>query len=309
MDYSLASGLVGVAGLRYVREEKNLSGDIGLFLNLDDRILELHTRMATLERRRLQNNQDLWSAKVQLEYAPDEDSLYYIGVNRGVKAGSFSAPFFAGLDTYKPEILLAYEAGTKLTLADGRAQLNASLFHYDYTDYQSFSWVNNVSSVTNEDAEFTGIELELFITPTNALDIMFGGSWIDAEVNGLEVAPGLTRDTQPAFTPEFQASGFARYNRDTGHGNIAAQLNGSFRSEVFHNARNFTAHEIESHTVIDVRLSWSDPGYEWTVTGFIDNLFDSDHGIIGFDVSGFTGNTQISYARPRTYGLTIRRDF
>ena len=308
-DYSLTPGLVAVIGLRYINEDKKLSGDIGLFRNKDDRTIETDARMATLESADLDNNQDLWSAKVQLEYLPDDDSLYYAGVNRGVKAGSFSAPLLGGFGTYKPEILLAYEAGAKLTLAHGKAQLNASLFYYDYTDYQSFSWVNNVSSVTNEEAEFTGMELELFLTPTESWDIMVGGSWIDAEVNGLEVAAGLARDTRPAFTPEFQASGLVRYNRDTGYGNIAAQLNGSFRSEVFHNARNFTAHEIESHTVIDVRLSWSDPAYEWTLTGFIDNLFDSDHGIIGFDVSGFTGNTQISYARPRSYGVTIRRDF
>ena len=309
IDYFLSHSLAAVLGLRYIKEDKKLSGDIGLFRNLDDRTIETDTRMATLERADLENNQDLWSAKVQLEYSPGDDSLYYIGVNRGVKAGSFSAPLLGGFGAYKPEVLLAYEAGAKLTLADGRAQLNASLFYYDYTDYQSFSWVNNVSSVTNEEAEFTGAEFELFLTPSVSWDIMVGGSWIDAEVNKLEVAPGLARDTRPAFTPEFQASGLIRYNRDTGLGNVAAQLNGSFRSEVFHNARNFTAHEIESHTVVDLRLNWSDPAYEWTVTGFIDNLFDSNHGIIGFDVSGFTGNTQISYARPRTYGITIRRDF
>ena len=308
-DYSLTHSLAAVLGLRYINEDKKLSGDIGLFRNTDDRTIETDTHIATLESADMENNQDLWSAKVQLEYSPDDDSLYYIGLNRGVKAGSFSAPLLGGFDTYKPEILLAYEAGTKLTVWDGRAQLNASAFFYDYTDYQSFSWVNNASSVRNEEAEFTGIELELFLTPTDSWDIMAGGSWIDAEVNKLEVAPGLFRDTRPAFTPEFQASGFLRYNRDTAFGNVAAQLNGSFRSEVFHNARNFTAHEIESHTVIDVRLSWSAPGYGWTVTGFVDNLFDSDHGIIGFDVSGFTGNTQMSYARPRTYGLTIRKDF
>ena len=309
IDYTLSLSLAAVLGLRYIKEDKKLSGNIGLFRNRDDRTIETDIRMATLESADLENNQDLWSAKVQLEYSPDDDSLYYIGANRGVKAGSFSAPLLGGFGTYKPEVLLAWEAGAKLTLADGRVQLNASLFYYDYTDYQSFSWVNNVSSVTNEEAEFTGLELELFLTPSMSWDIMVGGSWIDAEVNKLEVAPGLARDTRPAFTPEFQASGLIRYNRDTGLGNFAAQLNGSFRSEVFHNARNFTAHEIESHTVIDVRLSWSGPSYKWSVAGFIDNLFDSNHGIIGFDVSGFTGNTQISYARPRTYGVTIRRDF
>ena len=260
IDYSLSHSLVAVLGLRYIKEDKKLSGDIGLFRNLDDRTIETDIRMATLESADLENNQDLWSAKAQLEYSPDDDSLYYFGVNRGVKAGSFSAPLLGGFGTYKPEVLLACEAGAKLTLADGRVQLNSSLFYYDYTDYQSFSWVNNVSSVTNEEAEFTGLELELFLTPSESWDIMAGGSWIDAEVNKLEVAPGLTRDTRPAFTPEFQASGLIRYNRDTGLGNIAAQLNGSFRSEVFHNARNFTAHEIEGHTVVDVRLNWSRPG-------------------------------------------------
>ena len=308
-DYSLTSSLVAVLGLRYIKENKNLSGDISWFRNIDDRTIDTDTYIATLESADLENNQDLWSAKIQLEYSPGADSLYYLGLNRGVKAGSFSAPLLGGFDTYKPEVLLAYEAGAKLTSAGGGAQLNASAFYYDYTDYQSFSWVNNASAVTNEKAEFTGIELELFLTPSDSWDIMVGGSWIDAEVSKLEVAPGLFRDTRPAFTPEFQASGLLRYNRDTRLGNIAAQVNGSFRSEVFHNARNFTAHEIESHTVIDILLTWSGPGYGWTVTGYIDNLLDSDHGIIGFDVSGFTGNTQISYARPRTYGLTIRKDF
>ena len=60
-------------------------------------VLETHTRMADLESADLENNQDLWSAKVQLEYSPDEDSLYYIGLNRGVKAGSFSAPLLGGI--------------------------------------------------------------------------------------------------------------------------------------------------------------------------------------------------------------------
>ena len=96
VDYSLTPGLVGVAGIRYIREEKSLSGDIAMYLNLDDRVLETHTRMADLESADLENNQDLWSAKVQLEYSPDEDSLYYIGLNRGVKAGSFSAPLLGG---------------------------------------------------------------------------------------------------------------------------------------------------------------------------------------------------------------------
>ena len=103
VDYSLTPSLVAVAGIRYIREDKSLSGEIGMYRNLDDRVLETHTLLAGLESANMVNNQDLWSAKVQLEYTPDDDSLYYLGLNRGVKAGSFSAPLLGGFGSYKPE--------------------------------------------------------------------------------------------------------------------------------------------------------------------------------------------------------------
>ena len=45
------------------------------------------------------------------------------------------------------------------------------------------------------------------------------------------------------------------------------------------------------------------------MAAYVNNLTDSDHEIIGFDVSGFYGTTQMSYAKPRTYGITVRRNF
>jgi iron complex outermembrane receptor protein len=45
------------------------------------------------------------------------------------------------------------------------------------------------------------------------------------------------------------------------------------------------------------------------VFAYIDNLTDSDHALIGFDVTGFYGTTQISYAKPRTAGVTVKRNF
>ena len=92
-------------------------------------------------------------------------------------------------------------------------------------------------------------------------------------------------------------------------GNVAAQISGSYQSETFHNARNFTAHEIESHFKADARVSWADDEDTWSVVAYVSNLTDSDHGLIGFDVSGFYGNSQISYAKPRTYGVVVKRNF
>ncbi len=310
LDYQLSDTTVLVGGLRIIKEDKTLNGIVFQNVNSNDRVIEIDTAGVSFGAANLENDQDLWSAKLQLEYTPNDNSLYYIGVNRGVKAGSFNAPLFGGFTPYDPEELIAYEAGAKLSLAEGKVQLNAGLFYYDYTDYQSFSWVNNAGVVFNEQATFTGAEVEFFYSPNESWDIILGGSYINATVEDLEVAAGVFRDTTPSFTPEFQASGLIRYNWEINGGSrMAAQLAGSYQSETFHNARNFTAHKIESHLKVDTRVSWEDANDTWGVVLFVDNLTDSDHGIIGFDVSGFYGTSQISYAKPITYGIVVNRNF
>ncbi len=310
LDYQLSDTTALVGGLRIIKEDKALNGIVFQNVNSNDRVIEVDRAGDSSGAANLENDQDLWSAKLQFEYTPNDNSLYYIGVNRGVKAGSFNAPLFGGFTPYDPEELIAYEAGTKLSLDEGKVQLNAGLFYYDYTDYQSFSWVNNAGVVFNEQATFMGAEVELFYSPNESWDIILGGSYIDATVEDLEVAAGVFRDTTPSFTPEFQVSGLIRYNWGLNGGSrMAAQLAGSYQSETFHNARNFTAHKIESHLKVDARVSWEDANDTWNVVLFVDNLTDSDHGIIGFDVSGFYGTSQISYAKPITYGIVVNRNF
>ncbi|WP_232359276.1 TonB-dependent receptor [Paraneptunicella aestuarii] len=310
IDYNLTDELVLVAGARLVQEDKALEGRVIQNANTNDRLVEVDYANGTLlETANLENNQDLWSAKVQLDYSPNDDALYYFGINRGVKAGSFNAPLFGGYSSYDPEVLLSYEAGAKLTFMEGKMQFNSSVFYYDYSDYQSFSWVNNAGVVFNEEATFTGAEIEIFLNAAKGLDIMFNASYIDAVVEDLQVADGDFRDTTPPYTPEYQASGMIRYSWSVGEGNMAAVLSGSYQSETFHNARNFTAHKLDSQFKANANLTWKDSEDMWNVVVYVDNLTDEDDGIIGFDVSGFYGNTQIAYTKPRTYGITVRRNF
>ena len=308
IDYSLTDDLVLVGGLRYTREDKDFVGNVYQNENTNDRVIEIDTTTTSLETLVDSNDQNLWSAKLQLEYSVG-NSLYYAGINRGVKAGSFNAPLQGGFSLYEPEELTAYEAGLKHSFMQGSGVFNANVFYYDYSDYQSFSWVNNAGVVSNEEASFSGVELEVFLTPTDSLDVMVNFSYTDAVVEDLEVASGYFADTTPPFTPEYQASAMLRYNWDAFDGNMAAQLSANYQSETFHNARNFTAHEIDSYATADTRLTWVDAEDKWLIAAYVDNLFDSDHELIGFDVTGFYGTSQISYAKPRTYGVTIRRNF
>lgn len=309
VDFSLSDRLVLVAGLRVTQENKDFDGTVDFFLNNDDRRIETDNFLFSIEQLTSSNDETLWSGKLQLEFSPHENSLYYFGINRGVKAGSFSAPLFGGLAPYDEEILTSYEIGGKMTMSDGRVQLNTSLFYYDYQDYQSFSFRNNTSAVTNEDAKYAGVEVEVFANPTDRFDVQLGVSYIDATVEDLQIASDIFVDTTPPFTPEWQVSGLLRYNWDALGGNLAAQVSSSWQSEFYFSANNFTAHKFDSSMTADARLSWADSENLWNIVGFVDNFTDERNSIIGFDVSGFYGTSQESFTKPITYGLLVRRNF
>lgn len=226
-----------------------------------------------------------------------------------MKAGSFVAPIFGSFSPYDEEILLAYDAGANLTLLDGRVKLNMAAFYYDYEHYQSYTFVNQNSILTNEDATYKGFEVEFVSVPTDRLELMLGISYTDAVAEDLQVATDVSVDTAPPFTPEWQASGLVRYTWDAFGGTLATQISANYQSEFYHNARNFSAHEFDGYTDFKVRVAWTDAEGKWDVSAYIDNLTDEDYAKIGFDVSGFYGTTQVSYAKPRSYGLKIRRSF
>jgi len=310
VDYRLTDTLTLVGGLRLIQENKDFEGVVSIFANNDDRRIETDNLFVTLESLEEDNDQFMWSGKAQIEYSPTDDSLYYFGVNRGVKAGSFNAPLFGGLSPYDEETLWAFEVGTKLTVLDGRAQVNASAYYYDYNDYQSFSFRNNTSAVTNEQANYKGAELEILANPVPALDASLGVSYVDAEVEDLQITSDITRDTAPPFTPEWQVAGLLRYTwNDVLAGSLSAQVNASWKSEFFFESRNFSFHEFDSAFIADARLRWADRSGKWEVAAFLDNFTDERNSVIGFDVSGFYGTSQESFSRPRSYGIQVRRNF
>jgi iron complex outermembrane receptor protein len=92
-------------------------------------------------------------------------------------------------------------------------------------------------------------------------------------------------------------------------GTLAAQINASYQSDFFFQPKNFTAHQFDGYTVADARLTWTDSDDLWSVVAFVDNFTDDDHSVIGFDVSSFYGTSQESYAKPITWGLSVRRNF
>ena len=92
-----------------------------------------------------------------------DSNLLYVSYSKGYKGGGINAPDVANSNrstTYEPEFVNAYELGSKNEFLDGRMQLNATAFYYDYEGYQIASRRGLTVSTENVNAEIKGLELE-----------------------------------------------------------------------------------------------------------------------------------------------------
>ena len=256
----------------------------------------------------------LWSGKVQLNYAPTDDLLFYGGVNRGIKAGNFNAPLLTSLTqseySYKEEVLLSYEIGFKSTIWGGKGRLNGAAYYYDYKDYQAYQFVGTSGAVFNADAEYYGFELDLLANPVDNMDLWFGLSYIDAEVKNIEVADNLYRNVEPTYTPEVQFTGVGRYTfQNVLGGSVSLQVDGTWVDKAWANINNFDTHRLPSNWIGNARIDWNSADGHWKIGGFVKNFSDTDAQNSAFDLAAVDGADEHSFEKPRWFGVNVRYNY
>jgi iron complex outermembrane receptor protein len=320
VDIPLADQWTLVAGGRYVKEKKDYSFFQGVYKDSDDRLINTSVFYSALFPYHPFNTDDnLYAGKVQLEYRPIKDTLVYLGVNRGAKAGGFNAQLADGsprlpLDQipYKPENLTNYEGGVKSTFLDGRLRTNASIFYYDYKDYQAFLFEQSSGVVVNKDAFMRGGEFEVTASPVSGLEMQLGVSGFQAIVKGLELqgpagVPPIYMDVHPSFAPEKQISGLIRYGWPLGDGKMAVQLDSHYTSDFYHNLRNFEADHYPGYTISNARVAWSND--HWEFAAFVKNLADKRYYTIGYDLATLCGCNENAFGPPRWPGAEFKYRF
>jgi len=310
-DWEFIPKIKIVAGGRFIVERQAYDFSSYAAVNDDDFSVDSRTLLFPIQPAFNDHRvEHLWAGKAQLEYRPTSRLLLYAGVNRGVKAGSYNAklpdgspPLLASDIPYQPEVLTSYEGGFKLTGPAGRYTLNASAYHYQYKGYQEFVFSNVSGYVQNRDARINGIELEGSARLLQGLSASASGSIVDAKVFDVQVAPGVTRDVRPTFSPKYQASLRLDYLTPAQWlgGEAGGGVSLSYQSSFFHNARNFDADRFAGRTLVDVYLRWSNTA-GFSLTPFVNNLFDKRYKVIGFDLASSCGCNIESYGQPRTWG-------
>ncbi len=131
------------------------------------------------------------TGRVTLDWKVTGDTLLYLTLSRGYKAGGFNTPTTLGSAApYDAETVDAVEIGAKNSLFDGRVTLNVTGFMYDYQDYQFSKLDGFASLVDNLDAEVRGVEIEAVWSPIDALRLNAQIGYLDSEITvGSSVDP------------------------------------------------------------------------------------------------------------------------
>lgn len=313
-EYKLAEKWTVIAGARYIYEKQTDVYSEFNAENVSSYVMSDIFVSSSFEPN-YANARDfnLWTGKIQLEYRPDRDLLIYGGVNRGVKAGNYNAPFtFSSADVvpaanmgYQPEELLSFEGGFKLTR--GPLTLNSSAFYYDYKNYQAYVFSTASGVVRNVDATIHGLDLDAGYRLSRGLRLSGSFGWSHARIPNFEIAPGVYRTVRPAYSPEIQATGSIDYTlaTDVMGGAISFDATANYAGSIYDNIRNFTAQRFAPRTLVNLSATWEDKARGLTLTIFGKNVLDQRYGQIGFDNTAIFGGQMVSYGMPATYGATV----
>jgi iron complex outermembrane recepter protein len=258
---------------------------------------------------------DDFTARLQLDFRVNDDVLTYLSYNRGSKSGGFTfstgtpfdpnqVAFLNGL-IFEPETLNAYELGMKSSLAGGTVMLNMAAFYYDYKDYQAFAQLGPIQTVINQDAEATGLEIELNAYPTDRLMLQVGASFMDSKVKDITL-PDLTTvvDNDLPQAPSFAANALARYEFPLGDGTASIQGDVYYTDDFCFTTLCAPVEREDSYAVANARIGYAAPDGRWEVAAFVNNLFEEEYRVYAFDSSLFAGVVAGVYAKPRTWGVT-----
>ncbi|MBT8077962.1 MAG: TonB-dependent receptor [Gammaproteobacteria bacterium] len=263
--------------------------------------------------------------KIGLDYAVNDDVLIYGTISNGFKSGGFNGAnsnTTLQLQPYKEEVLTSFEIGTKATLANGRMQLNAAAFFYDYEDKQeqdaAVAFVGNISGLTNvPESEIVGAEIDMQWAPTDAMSVNLGIAWLDSEVKewsavdtDLSAWPNVVlRDAsgiELAQAPNLSVNGLFGYEWPVGNGKlIDASVDFAYKDSTSGGAEAPNA--TEDYTLWNARVGFGADDGRWRVMLWGRNLADEYYYPAAY--VGGNGPMVRTVGMPRTYGVSMNYRF
>lgn len=317
-SYQLTDRLNLIAGLRWETEERTLeSGGTYVAPNPPPPSVAYDTDLSEV------------SGRLGLEYTLTDDALFYASVARGVKSGGFTTYNATSATPFKPEIVIAYEAGIKSDLFDRRLRLNGALFYYDYKDQQvqgiEFDRLaGRLGKITNvPKSHIMGGEIELTWVPLDGLTISQNVGYKSGEYDEYfaidsaatvaanppegpwDVIIANDRSGERLGFPKMNYGGAVAYDWQAAGWELRAETNYNYRDELYSVS---SASIIDAYWLWNANFSFSPVGANWRGGLWVRNMFNTYYEETR---NGFNSSSRptTSPSPGRTYGVRLTVDF
>lgn len=267
---------------------------------------------------RIQGSESSVNPMAALSYNASEEVMIFGLYSEGFRTGGVNnsnQPFTAGIPPiYQSDKLKNFELGLKSRFLDNRMQLNATLFHIDWSDIQvePRDPAGNIPfTVNGGDAEINGLEWGLTSILTDSLRLNFTGTFffkheLTSDQPELPDAPpsvirGLTGDEIPNV-PDLQLYASLQYDRPIGDMTLSLIGDVTYRGKTNTEFRvdNPFNIELDAYTQIDLYANLN-INEHFIVGAYVKNL-GNEVGVID-GIGTYQDPEAIIALRPRTFGL------
>ena len=248
---------------------------------------------------------------------------------KGIKQAHFRRSGAARTTQYTPatqEKVIAYEAGIKAPFADGKVQLNAAGFYYDYSDKQVRGRIQDIvfglleKMLNVPKSRIIGVEGELVLRPVEGLHLSASATYLDTKVtsNFTQTPDGIAvfnaagfrgnfKGSELPYTPKFSANANVQYEFPVSS-SMKAFVGGTLTYQGKQNTTFTNAglpaddFEIQGYATVDTRLGIGSQDDRWRASIYGRNITNKSYVTA---VSTYL-DTLIRYrGKPAVYGVSL----
>ncbi len=289
-----------------------------------------------------------WSAvtgDATLTWTPDSTTLGYLRYARGYKTGGFNSGTISASPLTAPEYVDSLEIGAKKQWGP-MLTVNAAAFYYWWQNDQQPLAVQSSPGVTSSQlfnipsVHTYGVELEAIWHPIEPLAITATYSYLNATVNSMNGKCVVDADDLRAILPgnstaccAISPPGVAQAVNIVGNelpesprnkvaingtytwrfdpGSLSFSASWIWKDRTFGDIFNTPFDVAPSYSQVNLRATWIDAQNRYTVTAFVDNVFNQT----GFDnvtatqIAPGTANPAVAYDLVKGTGITYPLTF
>ncbi|WP_428028147.1 TonB-dependent receptor [Altererythrobacter sp.] len=283
---------------------------------------------------------DRFDYKANIDYHFTDDVMVYGQFSTGFRSGGINPrPFFSNqVVPFEPESLNAFELGFKSSFLDRAITLNGAVFLNKYKnillgtnnpyvnpnmpiDEDPTSPTYNPSAgtfpsavvINGGKADIKGFELETVLRPVEGLSVDASVSYLDfqyKEISAAALSTGITLQSNRLFTPKWKWNAGAQYEFPLGSaGSITPRFDVYYQGSIFTGAVQNPYNTIDSYTLANAQITWSNEARDLDLVLSVSNLFDKYYYLNKFETVSISGIALGQPGRPREWQLTLRKRF